>query len=128
MVKIEKVLIVDDEVHVLDVVERILIKQGYEVNVATGGESGLKMVEKVKPDLILLDLMMPGINGFQVAKRLKENEDTRTIPIMAFSILTKDESEELGNNKNFDGYLAKPFSIAQLVSSINGLAEGKLKP
>ena len=116
--KQKKILIVDDEKYILRVVKRNLLKYGYEVLTAQDGEESLEIVFKVQPDLILLDIMMPVMDGFEVFRKLKENETSSKIPVIFLTArgLASDKSKakELGA----EGYISKPFSISFLISTL----------
>lgn len=114
-------LIVDDEILTLNNLKRVLEKEGYEVLVTNSGESAVEIFEKYKPELVLLDLMLPGISGIEVLKRIKE-KDRETIVIMmsAYEILEKAvESMKLGA---YD-YLLKPFKVSDLKNTIRRALE-----
>lgn len=111
-------MIIDDEKDLADTTRRILEKKGYEVSIENGGKEGLMKAEGYKPDLILLDLKMPRLDGFEVVKRLKGNKNTTQIPIIAFTVLGYEEIQENEEYSLFDGYLGKPFSNNELISRV----------
>lgn len=115
------ILIVDDEILTLNNLKKILEKEDYEVHVADSGEIALEIYEKYKPDLVLLDLMLPGISGIEVLKRIKEKErETIVIMMTAYEILEKAvEAMKLGA---YD-YLLKPFKINELKNTIRRAIE-----
>lgn len=118
---IHSILIVDDEILTLNNLKKILEKEDYEVHVASAGEEALEIVEKYKPHLVLLDLMLPGISGIEVLKRVKEMErETIVIMMTAYEILEKAvEAMKLGA---YD-YLLKPFKINELKNTIRRALE-----
>lgn len=117
----KRVMIVDDEPDALAMIENILVDEGFElIKVSNATEVGLRAAQ-LSPDLILLDFLMPEINGFEVSKALRNNELTRSIPIMAVTALTKEQDIERIFECGADEYLAKPFRIDQLLEKVREL-------
>ncbi len=117
----KRIMIVDDEQDALDLMERILTAEGFElVTVNNATEVGLKAAQSV-PDLILLDFLMPEVNGFEVCKALKDNEQTRHVPIMAVTCLTKEDDIERIFAAGADEYLPKPFKVEDLLAKVQEL-------
>jgi two-component system phosphate regulon response regulator PhoB len=114
----ETVLIVDDEEDICELVEYNLSKEGYQVLCAATGEAGLSMAKNKSPDLIVLDLMLPGIDGLEVCKILKANSKTAHIPILMLTAKTEDSDVVTGLEVGADDYIAKPFSPKVLVARI----------
>jgi DNA-binding response OmpR family regulator len=112
------ILIVDDTPANLNVLSTILTQQGYKVRPANNGEVALVVAQRAAPDLILLDIQMPGLNGFEVCKRLKEIDLTRDIPVIFISaldeVLDKVEAFEVGGVD----YITKPFQILEVLARI----------
>jgi len=118
----KRVMIVDDDPDALALMERILTDEGFElIKVSNATEVGLKAAQ-LSPDLILLDFLMPEINGFEVAKALRDNELTRSTPIMAVTCLTKEQDIERIFACGADEYLAKPFKPDVLLDKVRELA------
>ena len=118
----KRIMIVDDEQDALDLMERILTTEGFElVTVNNATEVGLKAAQSV-PDLILLDFLMPEVNGFEVCKVLKDNEQTRHVPILAVTCLTKEDDIERIFASGADDYLPKPFKVEDLLAKVRELA------
>ena len=116
-----RVMVVDDDPDALAMMDKILTDEGVElVKVSNATEVGLKAAQLL-PDLILLDFLMPEINGFDVCKALRENDLTRNIPIMAVTCLTKEQDIERIFASGADEYLAKPFKINQLLGKVRDL-------
>jgi excisionase family DNA binding protein len=116
-----RVMVVDDDPDALSLMERILTDDGFElIKVSNATEVGLKAAQ-LGPDLILLDFLMPEINGFEVCKALRENEMTRSIPIMAVTCLTKERDIERIFASGADEYLPKPFKVDQLLDKVREL-------
>lgn len=117
----ERVMIVDDDPDALALMENMLANEGYElVKVSNATEVGLKAAQ-MAPDLILLDFLMPELNGFDVCKALRANELTRGIPIMAVTCLSKEDDIERIFECGADEYLPKPFKLEQLQQKIDSL-------
>ena len=116
-----KILLVEDNEMNRDMLSRRLIKRGFDVVTAIDGQQGVEMAASESPDLILLDFLMPEINGFEVCKALRENELTRSTPIMAVTCLTKEQDIERIFDSGADEYLAKPFKVEDLVEKVRDL-------
>ena len=117
-----RVMVVDDDPDALAMMETILSNEGYElIKVSNATEVGLRAAQ-MTPDLILLDYLMPEVNGFEVSKALRANEYTRNIPIIAVTCLTKESDIERIFECGADEYLAKPFKVDQLLEKVNELA------
>jgi len=112
----KRVLVVDDEDDFLNLMHFFLTLEGYEVETVTDGIQAIQAVGRDKPDLILLDVIMPKMDGLSALKHLREKDDTRDIPVIMLSILEegKDESRHL----NIADYLVKPFSTDTLIQKI----------
>ncbi|MBX7256659.1 MAG: response regulator [Candidatus Hydrogenedentes bacterium] len=117
----KRVMIVDDDPDALSLMEKILTDEGFElIKVSNATEVGLKAAQ-LSPDLILLDFLMPEINGFEVTKALRDNELTRSTPIMAVTCLSKEQDIERIFACGADEYLAKPFKVDQLLDKVREL-------
>ena len=116
-----RVMVVDDDPDALALMEKILVEDGFElIKVSNATEVGLKAAQ-LSPDLILLDFLMPEINGFEVCKALRDNEMTRGVPIMAVTCLTKERDIERIFSSGADEYLPKPFKVDQLLEKVRDL-------
>ncbi|MBN1460043.1 MAG: response regulator [Armatimonadetes bacterium] len=119
-----RILVVDDEESVRDLCSAC-IRHGlgteFEVAEAANGEEALAAVEVESPDLILLDIMMPEMDGYEVCRRLKQSSDTRDIPIVFLTALGKDENIEKGLALGGDSYVVKPFNAVTLAAQISEL-------
>jgi len=110
MTKKERILVVDDEEDILELVRYNLAGEGFEVICADTGEQALKVAGSEQPDLIVLDLMLPGINGIEVAKALKSDDRTSDIPIIMLTAKGEEADVVLGLETGADDYVTKPFS------------------
>jgi len=120
MTKTKKILIVDDEPDVLRILEKRLSSSGFEVSKAADGKSALQLVVKEKPDLVILDIDMPGMDGGEVAARMKDHETTRHIPVIFLSCLVT-QKEENGNGVGDTVFMAKPYNPSRLLEEIQKL-------
>ncbi len=113
-----KILIVDDTPQNLQVLGTVLDKEGCRVSFATDGEQALNLVKKANPDLILLDIMMPGIDGMTVCKRLKEDEETASIPVIFLTAKTESDDVVAGFEIGAVDYITKPFKAIELMARV----------
>jgi DNA-binding response OmpR family regulator len=114
----KKILVVDDEDLTTELAKTFLEKHGFTVLIASDGENGLELAESENPDLILLDVMLPTLDGFEVCKRLKENEKFKNTPILMFTAKGLSSDIEKGEAVGADEYIVKPFSGKALVATI----------
>ncbi len=114
-----RVLVVDDMLKNIQVIGTMLREQGYMVSIAQNGEEALKLCEKEMPDLILLDIMMPGMDGFEVCRKLKADETTKNIPVIFLTGLTGMENKIHGFNIGVVDYVTKPVESKELLARIN---------
>jgi len=121
----KKVLIADDEANIVTALEYLLHRSGYEVRVAATGEEALREVESFGPDLVLLDVMMPQISGYDVCQRIRERAEWSDIKIIMLSARGREAEVSKGLSLGADLYITKPFSNAELVSRIDALLSGK---
>lgn len=113
------ILCVEDEPEMIDLIRLILGRRGFEVKGATSGVEGLKMVRQEKPDLVLLDLMMPDMDGWEVYQQIKADENTKGIPVIVVTAKAQSIDKVLGLHiAKVDDYIAKPFSPQDLLNSI----------
>jgi DNA-binding response OmpR family regulator len=116
----KKVLIVEDDEFLRSLTAKRLEKDGYQVVVAVDGESSLGIASEQMPDLILLDLLLPGLNGFEVLDKLKSNDETKAVPVIVFSNLGQQEDIEKATKAGADDFLIKAnFTLDDVVSKIN---------
>jgi DNA-binding response OmpR family regulator len=113
-------IIEDDPLHA-SLLDREVRKAGYRTNVAHDGTTGLDDVRRLQPSLVLLDIMIPGLNGFEVCRRLREDPETRTIPVIILSALGTEAHKALALDLGADDYLVKPFGLAELIARIRAV-------
>ena len=116
-----KILVVDDEIYIVHILDFSLGMEGYEVVTALDGEQALEKLKSDKPDLIVLDIMMPKLDGYEVCKAIKSNPETRQIPVILLSAKGRNVDQKLGFDVGADDYITKPFSPRKLVERINQL-------
>jgi DNA-binding response OmpR family regulator len=117
-----RVLVADDDPVILRLIEVNLGLEGFEVETATGGEDAIAKAAQVRPDVILLDVMMPGVTGWDVAARLKADQATSNIPLVFLSARSQDEDKRKGEELGVAAYVSKPFDPVELVATIRRLA------
>jgi len=116
----KNILCIEDEPEMIDLIRLILGRRGFEVLGATGGTEGLKMVRETLPDLVLLDLMMPDMDGWEVYQQMKADESTRHIPVIVVTAKAQNIDKVLGLHiAKVDDYIAKPFSPQELLNSVD---------
>jgi len=123
----EKILIVDDEGDILELLRFNLTREGYKVSCASSGEETLRLVQSEMPDLIVLDLMLPGMDGLEVARRLKDNANTRNVPIVMLTAKGEEADIVTGLELGADDYITKPFSPRILLARVRAVLRRKGK-
>ncbi len=114
------ILCIEDESEMIDLMRLILERRGFRFIGAEGGEQGLDLIRSEKPDLILLDLMMPGVDGWEVYRQLKADDDLRDIPVIVVTAKAQSIDKVLGLHiARVDDYITKPFGPQELLASIN---------
>ena len=117
-----KIMVVDDEPDVVAVVGKMLRKSGYDIIEANSGRECLEKLKKERPDLILMDVMMPDILGWDVCKKIKESEATRSIPVAMLTVKSADEDKERGfKYAHCDAHIDKPIIKEKLLSTVEWL-------
>ncbi|MFO7944277.1 MAG: response regulator [Anaerolineales bacterium] len=121
-----KILIVDDNLDSLDLLELLLQRTGYETMTAPTGESGLASARQERPDLILLDIVLPDMDGYQVLEALRSSKETRGTPVILITGKAQEGEKMKAHRAGADAYLQRPFSPQELFRSIKGvLGEGQ---
>ncbi|MBI4706684.1 MAG: response regulator transcription factor [Candidatus Omnitrophica bacterium] len=114
----EKILIVDDEKDIVKMLDYNLKKEGFRTALAYDGEDALDLARRERPDLILLDLMLPEIDGLEVCKQLKKEEKTAGIPVIMLTAKSQEADKVIGLELGADDYITKPFSIRELIARV----------
>ena len=126
MEKNKKILIIEDELFLLEMYEMRLKTAGFEILTATEGKEGIHLAVEEKPDLIILDIVMPGISGYDVLKMMKKDPDIKDIPVLIFSNLGQEEEIEKGKRLGADDYVVKTnVTPAQLVAKVEKMLGSK---
>ena len=110
-ITVKHIVCIEDEPEMIDLIQLILNRRGFDVHGAPGGKEGLNMVRELLPDLVLLDLMMPEMDGWEVYQQMKADESTRNIPVIVVTAKAQNIDKVLGLHiAKVDDYIAKPFS------------------
>jgi DNA-binding response OmpR family regulator len=117
----KKVLIVDDELSILVPIKFLLEKSNYRVDLAQSGKEALEKISQSQPDLILLDIMLPDLDGYEIYQLIRENSDWDAIKVIYLSAKNRDVDIAKGLNLGVDSYVTKPFSNAELLEKIKAL-------
>jgi len=117
----KRILVVDDEIYIVHILEFSLTMEGYEVVTASCGEDALRKSKERRPDLVVLDVMMPGMDGLEVCRRLRAEEETKDVPILMLSAKGREMDRDAGLENGADDYILKPFSPRRLLDRIRSL-------
>src|SRR6266446_5536012 len=117
-----KVLVVEDEADVAEMIRYNLGKEGYDVRLAANGTEALRQVKEARPDVILLDIMVPHLNGWEICRRLKQDRDTQAIPVIMVTGRVEEGDKVLGFEMGADDYVTKPFSPRELVARVRAVS------
>ncbi|RFA31210.1 two-component system response regulator [Alkalilimnicola ehrlichii] len=119
-----RVLIVDDSPTETHVLKGMLEKHGYQVDIATTGEDGMRLAQEQTPDVILMDIVMPGVNGFQATRKLSKDPATSGIPIVMISTKDQDTDRIWAKRQGAKDYITKPVTEDELLEKIKNALEG----
>ena len=123
----EKILVIEDEPDIVELLEYNLSREGFRCLTCRDGESGLSVARERAPDLILLDLMLPGMDGLEVCRELRSKSETRVLPVIMLTAKGEESDVVLGLGMGADDYITKPFSTKELVARVRaGLRRGKM--
>ena len=117
----KKILITEDSPTVLEILKSVLAEEGYEVIAAVDGKEALDLVKAEKPDLIILDVMLPKIDGYKVCRMLKFDDKYKDIPIIMLTARAKETDEKLGKEVGADAYIKKPFEPEMIIDKVREL-------
>ncbi len=116
---VKQILCIEDEPEMIDLIRLILERRGFDVQGAAGGTEGIKKIRETRPDLVLLDLMMPDLDGWEVYQQMKADDATRDIPVIVVTAKAQSIDKVLGLHiAKVDDYIAKPFSPQELLASV----------
>lgn len=117
----KRILVVDDEIYIVHILEFSLSMEGYEVLTAFNGEEALEKIESENPDLMVLDIMMPKLDGYEVCRRVRKDERFAHLPIILLSAKGRTVDQEMGMKVGADAYMTKPFRPRNLLDKIEEL-------
>ena len=121
-----RILVIDDSPTVLYMVTEMIAQGGHETITATNGEQALYMAITQRPDLVLLDVILPKLNGYEVCRQLKATPQTADIPVVMITSKTKDKDREWGMEQGADDYITKPFAADDLLDVIDRFVRGRV--
>jgi CheY-like chemotaxis protein len=116
-----KLLLADDSITIQKVVELVLAEEGFDIKAASNGEEALAVFQTFKPDVVLADIEMPKMNGYQLCDKIKKNPETKGIPVILLAGAFEPLDEELAKNVGAEDYIVKPFESQELISKINAV-------
>lgn len=125
MIKETRILLIDDHQTVFRLLEAIVRIKGYKLLYAESGQQGIVMARQEKPDLILLDVMMPDIDGFKVCQYLKDNDSTKDIPVMFLTARGAEDDMATGRKAGAAGFMTKPFQTIDVLKQIERILAGE---
>ena len=120
-----KILVVDDENYILHILDFSLGAEGYEVITAEDGEEAVRKCREERPDLVVLDVMMPKMDGFEACRAIKRDAETADTPVILLSAKSRDVDQKQGYEAGADDYITKPLSPGRLVDRVHGLLKLK---
>lgn len=127
--KIADIVCIEDEQEMIELVKLILSRKGYTVRGANGGQSGLTLIRDIKPDLVLLDLMMPDMDGWEVYQQMKADESMKDIPVIIITAKAQSIDKILGLHiAKVNDYITKPFGPGELIQSVENVLSPQEEP
>ena len=117
----KKIIVIEDEPDIQEVIVHNLLRDGYQVDATPNGERGLELVRRLEPDLVLLDLMLPGLDGVEICRRMKTDPRTRTVSIIMVTARGEESDVVLGLGLGADDYVCKPFSPRELMERVKAV-------
>jgi two-component system cell cycle response regulator DivK len=121
----ERILVVEDNERNLKLIRDVLAFAGYDIIEAVSGEEGVALAQECLPDLVLMDLQLPQMDGAEALRLLRESPSTRAVPVVAVTAFAMKEDRERAFTAGFDGYLEKPISVRALPEQVRGFLDGK---
>lgn len=116
-----KILVVDDEVYILHILDFILGAESYDVVTASNGEQALQKVREEKPDLVILDIMMPKLDGYETCRMIKKDPATKNTPVILLTAKGREVDQKLGREVGASDYMTKPFSPSKLIERVQAI-------
>ncbi len=121
-----RIVVIDDDLDVLLLCRVNLEMEGFEVHLATGGAEGIELIAACDPDAVVLDVMMPNIDGFEVLRAIRAEPTTRNLPVVILSVRASDADHTQGHDSGADAYISKPFVPSELVLALNKAVEHRV--
>ncbi len=125
--KQHSILVVDDEERIFDVIEGLLMREGYQLTYAPSGQEALQKLDALQPDVILLDVMMPGMDGIETCQQIKNNPNWKHIPIIIVTALTSKEDLARSLNAGADDFISKPINSLELRARVRSMLRIKIQ-
>src|SRR5574344_1029818 len=119
----KKILVVDDEQDIVETLKFMLEAQGYDCYCAYDGETGLNMAKEIIPDLMILDVMMPKINGYKISRLLKYDNKYKDIPIIMVTARSQEDDKLIGQETDVNEYITKPFELDDVIAKVKEYLE-----
>ena len=116
-----KVLVIDDEEYIQHILNFSFGAEGYDVLTASDGEEGINKAKNERPDVIVMDIMMPKMDGYEACKRIKADPETKDIPVILLTAKGREADRKLGADAGADDYVVKPFSPGRLIERVEGM-------
>lgn len=120
----KRVLLAEDEPNIVESLTFLLERAGYHVSAETDGQDALDAIQKNPPDVVILDVMLTGIDGFEILRRLRSDSQTKALPVIILTAKGQREDREAALDGGANAFIAKPFSNAEVVAAVESLAEG----
>ncbi len=117
----QTILVIEDEASTSKLLSHILRREGYQVHTARTGPEGLRLAHEVQPDLIILDIVLPGMDGYEVCRYLRADPDTEKVPILMLTAMGRPADQRVGFEMGADDYITKPFVLADLLNRIRSI-------
>ena len=116
-----KIVVIEDDPHILKLISQTLQREGYEVITASDGTEGLRRVKEAHPHLVVLDISLPGLDGYQICHQLRSEQATSQLPVIMVTAMSRPSDQRRGFENGADDYLPKPFVLAELVTRVQSL-------
>lgn len=113
-----KILVADDSPFVLEIVETVLKSEGFDVITASDGTEAWNKIQQEKPDVVIVDIIMPGMNGYQICEKIKQSEELKHLPVLVLTTKAQDKDIELAQSSGADLYMTKPFDPDELAAKV----------
>ncbi|MCY4304665.1 MAG: response regulator [Aestuariivita sp.] len=118
-----KVLLVEDEPNITEAIRFLLSREGWKVHTHVNGATAINEIERIKPDILVLDMMLPGRSGIDILRDLRDNSEMRNVPVLMLSARGQNRDRELAEAVGVDRFIAKPFSNKEILEAVQELAE-----